>query len=84
MSILDETLGALDPVELQRMERALRKLPRRQREIFLAVRLDDLGYAEIAERTGLSVRDVERELAKALANFSRRLDQRPRRWWHCQ
>lgn len=71
-----------DPVTLKRMERALRKLPRMRREIFLAARLDDMDYVEIAERTGLSVREVEREIAKALLSISRRLDKRPRRWWH--
>jgi hypothetical protein len=43
-----------DPVTLKRLERAVRKLPRLQREIFLALRLDDLSYDEIAERTGLT------------------------------
>jgi RNA polymerase sigma factor (sigma-70 family) len=70
----------VDPATLQRIERAIRKLPRRQREIFCAVRFDDLGYVEIAERTGLPVREVEQLFAEALFNISRRVD-RPRRWW---
>lgn len=70
-----------DPVTLKRIERAVRKLPRLQREIFLALRLDDLSYNEIAERTGLTAGQVEREFAKAMANMMRRLDGKPRRWW---
>lgn len=70
-----------DLVTLKRMERAVRKLPRLQREIFLAARLDDMSYAEIAERTGLPVGQVEREIAKALVSIVRRMAQRPRRWW---
>jgi RNA polymerase sigma-70 factor (ECF subfamily) len=70
-----------DPVTLKRIERAVRKLPRLQREIFLALRLDDLSYDEIAERTGLTAEQVEREFAKAMTNFMRRLDGKPRRWW---
>ncbi len=70
-----------DPEILKRLDRAVRKLPRLRREIFLAVRLDDMSYVEIAERTGLSVRDVERELAKALATLVRHMDKQPRRWW---
>ena len=70
-----------DPVTLKRMKRAVRKLPRLQREIFLAARLDDLSYVEIAERTGLSVREVEREIARALVSIARRMDRQPRRWW---
>ncbi len=73
-----------DPVTLRRIERAVRKLPRLQREIFLAARLDDMSYAEIAERTGLSVRDVEQHLAKALASIDRRLRKSPGRWWRCR
>ncbi|MEP9358092.1 sigma factor-like helix-turn-helix DNA-binding protein [Sphingomonas sp. KR3-1] len=70
-----------DPVTMRRIERAVRKLPRLRREIFLAARLDDMTYAEIAERTGLAVRDVEQHLAKALASIDRRLSRPPRRWW---
>ena len=71
----------IDPVELARVEDAMRRVPRRQREIFLAVRLDNLRYAEIAERTGLTIAEVERLFADALANFSRNLDQPRRDWW---
>lgn len=70
-----------DPATLKRLERAVGKLPRLQREIFLAARLDDMDYVEIAERTGLSVREVEREIARALLSIVRRMDKQPRRWW---
>lgn len=70
----------VDPATLQRIERAIRRLPRRQREIFWAVRFDDLSYVEIAERSGLTVREVEQLFAEALFNISRSVD-RPRRWW---
>lgn len=43
-----------DPDLLRRMEDAVRNLPMLQREIFLAHRLDDMPYEEIASRTGLS------------------------------
>ena len=69
----------VDPATLKRIERAIRKLPRRQREIFCAVRFDDQSYIEIAERSGLTVRVVEQLFAEALFNISRRVD-RPRRW----
>jgi RNA polymerase sigma-70 factor (ECF subfamily) len=70
-----------DPVTLKRIERAVRKLPRLQREIFLAARLDDMSNTEIAERTGLAIWDVERALAKALASIDRCTSKSPRRWW---
>ncbi|ATY32982.1 sigma factor-like helix-turn-helix DNA-binding protein [Sphingomonas psychrotolerans] len=68
-----------DPVTLQRIERAVRKLPRLRREIFLAARLDDMSYIEISERTGLAVWEVERHMAKALASIDRRLNTSSRR-----
>jgi RNA polymerase sigma factor (sigma-70 family) len=70
-----------DASEIARIEDAVRRLPRLQREIFLAVRLDDLSYAEIAERTGLSVARVERQFARSMYNLMRNLDDPCRRWW---
>ncbi|HEY9552655.1 sigma-70 family RNA polymerase sigma factor [Allosphingosinicella sp.] len=55
-----------DPERLRRLEAAVRTLPRRQREIFLALRLDHMSYAQIAERTGLSIETVKRHFAAAL------------------
>ena len=48
------------------MEAALLAMPALRREIFLAVRLDALSYAEVARWTGLSVPAVEREMVRAL------------------
>ena len=73
--------AADDPVDLAKLEDAMRRVPRRQREIFLAVRVDDLRYAEIADRTGLTVAQIKRLFAKALFNLMRNLDHPRRRWW---
>jgi len=74
-----------DPTLIARLEDAVLRLPRIQRDIFLAVRLDALSYGEIAERTGLTSGQVERLFARALGNFSRNLRdpsrQRWRRWF---
>jgi RNA polymerase sigma-70 factor (ECF subfamily) len=59
---------------LRRLERAIAKLKPRTREIFLAHRIDGLTYAEIAARTGLSVKGVEKQMSKAIANIDRLLD----------
>jgi len=67
-----------DAVDLARLERAVRRLPKLQREVFLAIRLEDMGYPEIAERTGLSVRQVERHFADSLVSIANALD-RPTR-----
>ncbi len=50
--------------QLARLKAAFLTLPRFTREIFLAHRIDDLSYVEIADRTGVSVRRVEREIAR--------------------
>jgi RNA polymerase sigma factor (sigma-70 family) len=60
--------------ELRRLEAAMLRLKPKTREIFLAKRLDGLTYAEIAERTGLSVKGVEKHMAKAIARVERTLD----------
>jgi RNA polymerase sigma factor (sigma-70 family) len=72
----------LDDAEIRtRLERAMRKVPRATREVFLAHRLDDMSYSEIAERTGQSVRDVERHMTRAIIAIDRSLNQPPLRWW---
>jgi RNA polymerase sigma-70 factor (ECF subfamily) len=72
---------AVDAVMLAKVEHAMQRLSRRQREIFLAIRFDNLGYPEIAKRTGLTVAQVERLFAAALINFMRNLDDTRRHWW---
>ena len=58
---------------LRRLEAAMMRLRPRTREIFMAHRIDGLTYAEIAERTGLSVKGVEKQMSKALAQLDRML-----------
>ena len=75
----------IEPGMLDRLEAALQSLPKQRREIFLAVRLDAMPYDEIARMTGLSVRKVEREVARALLQIddhSRREEvSSPHPWW---
>jgi RNA polymerase sigma-70 factor (ECF subfamily) len=59
---------------LTRIEAAMLRLRPRTREIFMAHRIDGLSYAEIAERTGLSVKGVEKQMSKAIAQIDRMLD----------
>lgn len=62
-----------DLERLERLEAALLSMPRRRREIFLAVRLDAMTYADIAYRTGLSVRAVERQMTRAIVHIGHHL-----------
>lgn len=59
---------------LRRLEHAIAKLRPTTREIFLAQRIEGLSYAEIAIRTGLSVKGVEKQMSKAIAKIDRLLD----------
>jgi RNA polymerase sigma factor (sigma-70 family) len=70
-----------DPDLLRRLEEAMLNIPKLQREIFMAHRLDDMSYLEIAERTGLTVRQVERHMARALYKLDKQLHGRELSWW---
>jgi RNA polymerase sigma factor (sigma-70 family) len=70
-----------DPDLLRRMEEAMLNIPKLQREIFMAVRLDDMSYGEIARRTGLTVRQVERHMGKALYKLMKQMDGRKLSVW---
>jgi len=70
-----------DPELLRRLEEAVASMPRVQREVFLAHRLDDMSYAEIARRTGLSVKEVERQMARAIYKLCKRMDGHSLSWW---
>lgn len=59
---------------LRRLEKAMLGLKPKTRAIFLARRLDGLSYGEIAERTGLSVKGVEKQMAKAIATIDRLME----------
>lgn len=63
---------------LRRVEAAVLRLRPRTREIFMAHRVEGLSYAEIAERTGLSVKGVEKQMSKAIAAIDRLLERE--RW----
>lgn len=53
---------------------ALRQLPERTRDVLMLRALEGLKHAEIARLQGVSVRAVEKHMAKALAHLSVTLD----------
>lgn len=71
----------IDTERLAQFEAAVLKLPRFTREIFLAHRIDDLSYAEIARITGTSIRRIEQEMARAIHGIDRAMCGEPLRWW---
>ena len=70
-----------DPEQLARLEWAIARLPSREREIFVAVRVERLSYAEVAERTGMTPDQVTRQVARALRRLDDKLYPSPRPWW---
>lgn len=54
---------------------ALRRLPERTRDIFMLRCYEGLKHVEIARLYGISVRAVEKHMAKALAHVSRTLEE---------
>lgn len=62
-----------DAGDLERLEYAILRIPRTDREMFLAHRLDHMSYQEIADASGLSVEKVERSIARAMAVIDRAL-----------
>jgi RNA polymerase sigma-70 factor (ECF subfamily) len=63
------------------IEAAVASLPRRQREVFLANCLHGIPYSEISRRTGLTVHQVERHLARALYKLMKQMEGRKLSWW---
>lgn len=70
-----------DPELLKRLKMAVSKLPRTTREVFLEHRFDNMSYQEIADRRGLTPREVERHVAQAIYRLSTELERGPIRWW---
>lgn len=55
-----------DPDFVERVQKAVKKLPERAREVYLLHRSEGLTYKEIAEVMGISVKTVETHMTRAL------------------
>ncbi len=60
-------------MELRAFRASLDELPPPCREAFLLNRIDELTHAEIAKRLGVSVRTVDRHMARAVSHLRQRL-----------
>jgi RNA polymerase sigma-70 factor (ECF subfamily) len=65
----------------RRLEAALAAMPRNQRETFLAHRVDDMFNTEIARLRGITVREVERQMARAMYKLVRQMEGGRVSWW---
>jgi RNA polymerase sigma-70 factor (ECF subfamily) len=80
LHIADDAPDALQIIEgradLMRLKQAMAELPPRPRAILLAVRLEGLTRRQIAERFGISVSLVEKDLKKAQEHCAARFGRR--------
>lgn len=82
MLVDEEKLAGPDQIHLlevrdmlDRIERAMLELPERDREVFMAHRLEGLTYGEIAIRAGLTLKQVEKAIARAMEALDAALGQ---------
>lgn len=65
---LAELNTTLESAELaQRIEAAIASLPEKCRQVFELSRIEELKYAEIAEKMNISIKTVEAQMSKALS-----------------
>lgn len=63
--------------EIAALKRALHELPKRRREIIVAVALNEVPIPVLAKRFGVTVRTIQIELKHAIMHCAERLDRRP-------
>jgi RNA polymerase sigma-70 factor, ECF subfamily len=59
--------------EVTALQRIVAEMPIRRRAVFMAALVEELPYREIAERLGISLRSVEREVTYAFDHCAERL-----------
>ncbi len=73
------------PEELRRVERAFRRLRRKHQQMLLMAQMEKLTYAQMAERLGISVEQVERRMSETIYAWVRAVEKveadERRRWW---
>ena len=68
-------------LRLWRAERAVDRMHEMDRKVFLAIRVDEMSYSQIAERFGISVADVEAHFASSLRILMKAMDEKDPWWW---
>lgn len=68
-------------LRLWRAERAVDRMHGMDRKVFLAIRVEELSYSEIAERFGITVAEVEWHFAGSLRVLMKAMDEKDAWWW---
>lgn len=73
------------PEEVRRVERAFLRLRRKHRQMLIMARVEKLTYAEMAERLGITIKQVERRMADMIYAWDRAMEKEEegekRPWW---
>jgi len=70
-----------DRLSLWRAERAVDRMEEMDRTVFLAIRVEELSYSEIAARFDITVADVEWHFAGSLRVLMTAMDEKDPWWW---
>lgn len=70
-----------DRLRLWRAERAVDRMEEMDRKVFLAIRVEELSYSEIADRFGIGIADVEWHFAGSLRVLMVAMDEKDPWWW---
>lgn len=70
-----------DRLRLWRAERAVDRMHGMDRKVFLAIRVDEMSYSQIAARFDISVADVEAQFAASLHILRKAMDEKDPWWW---
>jgi RNA polymerase sigma-70 factor (family 1) len=60
----------------ERLQQAIASLPEKSRVVFLMNRIDDITYREIAEKLGVTVKAVEKQMSRALMILRQKLGEK--------
>lgn len=61
---------------VDRLRAIVKELPLRTRQVFVLHRIEELSYAEVAKRLGISVSSVQKHLSSALQHVLQRTERR--------
>ncbi len=70
-----------EPLILRRAERAVDRMGEMERDVFLAIRIDELSYPDIAVKLGIGVAEVEQHFAASLETLLKVMDEKDPWWW---
>jgi RNA polymerase sigma-70 factor (ECF subfamily) len=70
-----------DRLRLWRAERVVDRMHGMDRKVFLAIRVEEMTYPQIAARFNISVADVEAHFAASLRIMMKLMDEKDPWWW---